>query len=182
MAANDDVNPPCCGCGGPHPFDTTVPSVRWNAVIRKAGLPDYLCLTCIVTAFVKAGESFTAELVGGEHHFEPIEVRTRSQNAIDAQALSNENTELRATMSAMLSAPSAENFGLEPEMQPVVDELRRRMAASRADPEELLVRVQNYFNNGGFFNPELMDHAKVRNLLLDVKTHLSIAVAKSGAT
>ncbi len=69
--------PPCSGCGGPHPFDTTVPSVRWNAVIRKAGLPEYLCLTCIVSAFVKAGESFTAELIGGEHNFEPIEIRTR---------------------------------------------------------------------------------------------------------
>lgn len=92
----NDENPCCSGCGGPHPFDTTVPSVRWNSVIRKAGLPDYLCLTCIVTAFVKAGESFTAELVGGEHQFEPIEVRTRGQHATDAQALSSENTELRA--------------------------------------------------------------------------------------
>jgi hypothetical protein len=98
------ANPPCNGCGGPHPFDTSVPSVRWNAVIRKAGLPDYLCLTCIVSAFVRAGESFTAELIGEEHPFEPIEVRTRGQVATDAQALSAENTRLRAELTRLQEA------------------------------------------------------------------------------
>jgi hypothetical protein len=104
VTEKNEENPPCRGCGGPHPFDTVVPSVRWNAVIRKAGLPDYLCLTCIVSAFVRAGESFTAELVGEEHPFEPIEVRTRGQYAIDAQALSRENTELRAQLAARTKA------------------------------------------------------------------------------
>ena len=54
----------CGGCGGPHPFDTSVPSPLWNRVIRDGGLSDFLCTTCIVLAFVKAGESFEAELYG----------------------------------------------------------------------------------------------------------------------
>ena len=90
-----EQNPTCSQCGGPHPFDTTVPSVRWNAVIRANGLPDYLCLTCIVRAFVNAEQSFTADLVGGEFHCVPIEIRVRSQDAVDAQAISEENTTLR---------------------------------------------------------------------------------------
>lgn len=93
--ANEN-NPTCSGCGGPHPFDTTVPSVIWNEVIRRGGLPDYLCLTCIVRAFVKVGRSFTADLVGGGFHFEPVEIRVRSQDATDAQAISEENTKLHA--------------------------------------------------------------------------------------
>jgi hypothetical protein len=93
--ANEN-NPSCSGCGGPHPFDTTVPSVVWNDVIRKEGLPDYLCLACIVSAFVLAGKRFTADLVGGGFHFVPIEIRVRSQEAIDAQVISEENTRLRA--------------------------------------------------------------------------------------
>lgn len=55
-------NPPCLLCGGPHPFDTTVPSDTWNRVIRAQGLPEYLCTTCIIRAFALAGVSFTAEL------------------------------------------------------------------------------------------------------------------------
>lgn len=54
----------CDLCGGPHRFDTSVPSDQWNAVIRAAGLPEYLCLTCVTEAFVKAGVSFNAELYG----------------------------------------------------------------------------------------------------------------------
>lgn len=72
------MNPRCSGCGGPHPFDMTVPSPLWNRVIRRAGLPDYLCATCILRAFVNAGEAFTAELWGAEFKGDPIEVRLRS--------------------------------------------------------------------------------------------------------
>lgn len=92
----NEKNPPCMGCGGPHPYDTTVPSVVWNEVIRGGDLPDYLCLTCIVRAFVRVGRSFTASLVGGGLHFEAIEIRVRSQNAMDAEQISEENTKLRA--------------------------------------------------------------------------------------
>jgi len=95
-------NPTCSGCGGPHPFDTTVPSVVWNAVIRGGGLPDYLCITCIVAAFVRANRSFTAELVGGGFSPPvPIEVRVRGEVAQDAAAISNENTRLRAELAAV---------------------------------------------------------------------------------
>jgi hypothetical protein len=34
--------------------------------------------------------------------------------------------------------------------------------------DELKARIRQYLSNGGLFNPELMDHAAVRDLLLDV--------------
>ena len=37
---------------------------------------------------------------------------------------------------------------------------------------ELLNGIYNYFNNGGFFNPEMMQHDKVRNMLLEIRTYL----------
>lgn len=33
-------------------------------------------------------------------------------------------------------------------------------------PLEILSRIQNYLGNGGLFNPEMMDHEKVRNLII----------------
>ena len=96
--------PPCQGCGGPHPFDTTVPSVVWNRVIRGRSLPDYLCTTCVVRAFVEANEGFTAQLwavperSGLSWHGVPIEVRVRGEVGISAAALSEENTQLRARL------------------------------------------------------------------------------------
>ncbi len=94
------INPPCGLCGGPHPFDTTVPSVIWNRIVRAQGLPDYLCLTCIVRAFVAAKESFTAELIGINIATTAIEVRVDSRDARDAVLVSEENTELRAALAA----------------------------------------------------------------------------------
>lgn len=86
---------PCAGCGGPYRFDTTLPSVIWNHVIRAHGLPEYLCTTCIVREFAKAGESFTATLWGDEFNGVPIEVLVNGQGAVDATALSEENTGYR---------------------------------------------------------------------------------------
>lgn len=64
-----------CGiCGGPHRFDTSVPSAAWNRVIRSQGLPELLCFSCIVVEFTKAGESFTATLWSDELPGVPIEV------------------------------------------------------------------------------------------------------------
>ena len=88
----------CSGCGGPHPFDTSVPSVVWNRVIRDGGLPDYLCTTCIVRAFALVGESFTATLWSPEFNGLPIHVMVRDQVATDATAISEENTQLRAAL------------------------------------------------------------------------------------
>jgi len=86
------TNPPCARCGGPHPFDTSVPSVRWNAVIRANGWADYLCLACIVEAFAcipEGGTSFTAELFGGPFTGLPIEVRMHGVVSADAAARRN---------------------------------------------------------------------------------------------
>lgn len=57
-------NPPCGNCGGPHQFDTSIPSYLWNEVVRASGKSDYLCLSCIVSVFASAGKSFTATLWG----------------------------------------------------------------------------------------------------------------------
>jgi hypothetical protein len=69
-----DAEPPCMGCGGPHPFDTSIPSGLWNGVIRAGGFQDYLCATCIVRAFVIAGVNFEATLWGGGFSGEAISV------------------------------------------------------------------------------------------------------------
>lgn len=42
--------------------------------------------------------------------------------------------------------------------------------AERAD---LLARIQSYLGNGGLFNPEMMEHEKVRDLLIDCREALS---------
>jgi hypothetical protein len=88
----------CGGCGGPHNFDTSVPSVVWNSVIRVAGMSEYLCTSCIVRAFVEAGVSFTATLWSGDIeklNGVPIEVRVSGEVARDAARISEENTALR---------------------------------------------------------------------------------------
>ena len=61
-----EMTAPCNRCSGPHQFDTSIPSPLWNRVIRDTGLPDCLCTTCIVWAFVKEGVGFEAELYGLE--------------------------------------------------------------------------------------------------------------------
>lgn len=92
----------CNYCKGCHPSDTVIPSVRWNAVIRGNHLPDYLCTTCIMQAFVTRGESFTGEIDGV-----PFEVIVHSQQAKDAELTSAENTELRATVFALTTRAEA---------------------------------------------------------------------------
>ncbi len=39
--------------------------------------------------------------------------------------------------------------------------------------EPLVERIQEYLHAGGLFNPEMMNHDKVRNLLIDIRNHLS---------
>jgi hypothetical protein len=43
-----------------------------------------------------------------------------------------------------------------------------RSSASTEAPDDILARVANYFEHGGFFNPELMDPQKVKQLLMDL--------------
>ena len=38
--------------------------------------------------------------------------------------------------------------------------------------EELLARIQNYLELGGLFNPEMMEHDKVRTLIMDCREYL----------
>jgi hypothetical protein len=91
----------CSRCGGPCPFDTSLPSVLWNGVIRAQGLPDYLCTTCIVRAFAKAGVSFTATLWGDDFGGLPIEVRVNDAVARSADLLQEDIVALRRVMEEM---------------------------------------------------------------------------------
>lgn len=86
---------PCAQCGGPHDFDTSIPSAVWNRVIRARDLPDYLCATCIVREFVRVGQGFTAELWNEEFNGVPIELIVNGQNAKDAALVQEENNSLR---------------------------------------------------------------------------------------
>lgn len=95
QAPSLDLELACQGCGGPHPFDTSVPSVRWNAVVRAKGLPEFLCLTCIVKAFADTGESFTATLTGCGFRGLPIEVVVNGETSRDARLIQQENNALR---------------------------------------------------------------------------------------
>lgn len=39
---------------------------------------------------------------------------------------------------------------------------------------ELLARIQNYLGNGGLFNPEMMEHEKVRDLIMDCRSYIEV--------
>jgi len=39
--------------------------------------------------------------------------------------------------------------------------------------KDLAARIQDYLSVGGLFNPEAMEHNKVRDLLLDVRQYLN---------
>src|SRR5271166_3906202 len=43
----------------------------------------------------------------------------------------------------------------------------------RTELEQLVARINNYFQMGGVFNPEQMDHIKVRDLLKDCREFLA---------
>jgi hypothetical protein len=45
--------------------------------------------------------------------------------------------------------------------------------AASAPVHQLVGRIREYLTNGGLFNPEAMDHEKVRDLLMDVLQHLA---------
>jgi hypothetical protein len=40
-------------------------------------------------------------------------------------------------------------------------------------PQELEKRISNYLSSGGLFNPELMEHEKVRDLIMDCRDELA---------
>lgn len=39
---------------------------------------------------------------------------------------------------------------------------------------ELKARIENYLGNGGLFNPEFMEHEKVRDLLIDIRDEITL--------
>lgn len=92
-----------CGlCGGPHRFDTSVPSALWNAVVRARGLPDYLCTTCVVEAFATANASFPAELYGAGFHGLPLSVEVNGAASRAAALLNDENARLRGALGGLV--------------------------------------------------------------------------------
>jgi len=53
-----------------------------------------------------------------------------------------------------------------------------RLKAANSPPltesaAQLIERIQSYLENGGMFNPELMEHEKVRKLLLDCREYIT---------
>lgn len=47
-----------------------------------------------------------------------------------------------------------------------------RAEVKRQTNEELIARITNYLTVGGLFNPELMEHDKVRDLLMECREAL----------
>lgn len=99
----DQIASVCSGCGGAYRFDTSVPSPLWNRVIRQQQLPEYLCTACIVRAFAKAGESFTASLSGDGFHGLLIEVRIDSAQSRATEELQERHIALRVKVMETLS-------------------------------------------------------------------------------
>jgi len=52
----------------------------------------------------------------------------------------------------------------------------------RSDAPEILARIQDYLLKGGLFNPEAMEHDKVRDLLVDCRTHIEKMNQRLSAT
>lgn len=52
--------------------------------------------------------------------------------------------------------------------------VKLRTVPAPMDPVKygLLERVKNYLEVGGLFNPEMMDHDKVRDLIIDLRDYL----------
>lgn len=46
--------------------------------------------------------------------------------------------------------------------------------------DALVFRIHEYLSSGGYWNPESMEHDKVRDLLTDCQTHLAARLAKGG--
>lgn len=52
--------------------------------------------------------------------------------------------------------------------------IRREIKQLKNDPTaELTNRITEYLSRGGLFNPEIMEHDKVRDLLIDIRDYLN---------
>ena len=56
---------------------------------------------------------------------------------------------------------------------------RRKEGEGGEDAERLSARITEYLSAGGLWNPECMDHDKVRRLLIDCRTEFDAAIADS---
>ena len=65
-----------------------------------------------------------------------------------------------------MNANENPNAPTKPEAQP-------GCAATHGSEASILWRIQNYLALGGLFNPEMMDHDKVRELIMDCRTEIS---------
>ncbi len=50
--------------------------------------------------------------------------------------------------------------------------IQGREKMSGVTKESLLERIQNYFESGGLWNPECMEHDKVQELIFDMRSYL----------
>jgi hypothetical protein len=46
------------------------------------------------------------------------------------------------------------------------------LATASGSAASILATIQSYLGNGGLFNPEMMDHDKVRDLIMDCRTEI----------
>lgn len=68
------------------------------------------------------------------------------------------------------SEPSFPGFVIKPTVHKFIrSDLVERVREQR---KALADRITNYLGNGGYFNPEFMEHDKVRDLLFDCRDHL----------
>lgn len=140
-ATTEDPAGVCSLCHGPYQFDTSIPSVIWNAVVRAQGLPEFLCLTCIVSIFAKANKSFTAELSGKDFDGLPIEVRVNDVVASDAVEVQAENNRLRhelrdgaLAMRALVDVVDAHMMAIPFADETTIGKIAEALLAARALP------------------------------------------------
>jgi hypothetical protein len=125
----------CAGCGGPHPFDTSVPSPLWNRVVRprlaRRGCPEFLCLTCITAEFVRAGVSFSARLWGTYRgrwlRGQVVEVRIGGRASTAYAKVQEENNRLRA---ALIACYETAERAMRAATRPVTRPLSARQSTS----------------------------------------------------
>ena len=134
--------PPCTLCGGPHPFDTTIPAIIWNSVVRAAGLPEYLCLSCIITAFAEKKISFTAVL-GIRGNAIPVEISIDSRSSQDAAIISNENTQLRARIRELENDLEEIRSNRPSELVPLINEAEEDIAWMRKEAGHVDVEMED---------------------------------------
>lgn len=59
--------------------------------------------------------------------------------------------------------------GKQPEAAPNSEAIASSLERAGSTAKELLERIGSYLGNGGLFNPECMEHEKVRDLLMDCR-------------